>query len=354
MNIGIPKELKPFEGRVALSPSACSELISKGHHLYLETSAGNLSGFTDKDYQQSGVNVCQTPQSLYDSAELIVKVKEPLDVELQYLTENHTLFCFLHLAANPKLVEQLSAIGLTAVGFESVIDARQAPLLKPMSQIAGRLAVQTAAELLHLQHGGSGVLLGGLGSGNALTNVDRGQVLVLGAGSAGTQAALLAQNMGAKVYVFDHHPAALEAIRTLDKGLHLFSDKAQISPLLATTDVLVGALLVPGKKAPHLIKRHHVKMMRAGSVIVDISVDQGGCIETTQITTYDKPTFVEEGVTHFCVANMPGAVPRTATQVLSVLLPEYVHRLTKKNWYESDKIMREAVNLRKGKLCIDI
>jgi len=354
MNIGIPKELKSFEGRVALSPSACRELISKGHHLYLEASAGDLSGFTDEDYQQKGVNVCQTPKALYQSVELIVKVKEPLDVELQYLTAKHTLFCFLHLAANPHLVEQLNLIGLTAVGFESVIDASQTPLLKPMSQIAGRLAIQTATELLHIQHGGSGLLLGGVEAGDTSNKIDQGQVLVLGAGSAGTQAALLAKNMGAKVYVFDHHRAALEAIRALDKGIHLFTDKTQISSLLATTDVLVGALLVPGKKTPHLIKRHHVKLMRAGSVIVDISVDQGGCIETTQVTTYDKPTFVEEGVTHFCVANMPGAVPRTATQALSVLLPAYIHRLTKNNWYESDKIMRGAVNLRKGKLCIDI
>lgn len=353
MNIGIAKEIKPFEGRVALSPNACIQLIAKGHTVYIERSAGVMSGYSDEDYLQTGVLLCESAWQLYDSCELIVKVKEPLESEWRYLSAKHTLFCFLHLAANRRLAEQLADIGLTAVAFESVSDNQCLPLLRPMSQIAGKIAVQTGATLLHQQHGGSGVLMGGV-SPSAHADIDNAQVLVLGAGSAGTQAALLASNMGANVAVFDRSPMALRALQRLNNKVELIGDAQTCLERVPSTDLLVAALLVPGKQAPHFITRTHIASMRKGSVAVDISVDQGGCIETTRATTYENPTYISEGVIHFCVANMPGAVPRTASQALSLVLPDYIHRLTLTNWFENDKIMQQAVNIKDGKLLINI
>ncbi|ORU92900.1 MAG: alanine dehydrogenase [Cycloclasticus sp. symbiont of Bathymodiolus heckerae] len=348
MNIGIPKESKAFEGRVALTPTGCRELIDKAHRVFIEQGAGRLSGFCDVEYQQLGVTVLETPQELYQQAELIVKVKEPVGDDLNYLTDKHTLFCFLHLAANQNLVGRLISIGLTAVAFEEVKEKGVLPILKPMSVIAGKLSMQIGTNLLHLQHGGSGLLLGGLDQ-EAKVSVDKGRVLVLGAGSAGSAAALLADRMGADVFVFDSYPLALNALKTLSSSITVINNEEECLSLLPSVDLLIGALLVPGKKTPRLIKRSHLKGMQNGSVIVDISIDQGGCIETSRVTSYDKPTFVKEGVTHFCVANMPGAVPRTATQAISALLPSYIDRLTLNNWYENDKIMREAVLIRDGK-----
>lgn len=353
MNIGIPKEIKPFEGRVGLSPKACVELLTKGHSVFIEHDAGVLSGFTDEDYSQAGIMICPTAKQLYEQCELIVKVKEPVGTDLDYLTAKHTLFCFLHLAANRELATKLAAIGLTAIAFESVSENNRLVILKPMSEIAGKLAVQIGTTLLHLEQGGSGLLLGGLDAfGDDAIN--KGQVLVLGAGSAGTQAALLAKSMGASVFVFDKSIDALASISRLNPAINVLSDANECYQLIASSNLLIGALLVPGKETPRFINRFHLKSMRKGSVVVDISVDQGGCIETTRATSYDKPTFVEEGVTHFCVANMPGAVPITATQALSALLPDYINRLTLNNWYENDKIMHDAVNLKDGKILIDI
>jgi len=353
MNIGIPKEIKPFEGRVALTPKACLELINEGHQLYVEKGAGQLSGFQDEEYKTIGVVVARTASELYQKSELIVKVKEPVGRDLDYLTEQHTLFCFLHLAANPSLAKRLADIGLTAIAFESVRENGQLPLLKPMSEIAGKLSTQIGCNLLHLQHGGIGLLLGGLND-TISTDIDKGQVLVLGAGSAGSAAASLACNMGANTYVFDKYPPALESLKQANPAINTISNEEECLSLLPTTNLLIGALLVPGKKTPRFINRSHLKLMQNGSVLVDISVDQGGCIETTRATSYADPTFVEEGVTHFCVANMPGAVPRTATQAISALLPSYIHRLTLNNWYENDKIMQESVNIKNKKILIDL
>jgi len=353
MNIGIPKEIKSFEGRVALSPTACVELLTKGHSIFIEHEAGALSGFTDEDYSHAGITVCPTAKQLYEQCELIVKVKEPVGADLDYLTAKHTLFCFLHLAANRELATKLAAIGLTAIAFESVSENNRLVILKPMSEIAGKLAVQIGTTLLHLKQGGAGLLLGGLEAFDHGT-IDKGQVLVLGAGSAGTQAALLAKNMGANVFVFDKSVDALALITRLNPAINVLSDAHECYQLLSSSNLLIGALLVPGKETPRFIKRYHLRSMPKGSVAVDISVDQGGCLETTRATTYDKPTFVEEGVTHFCVTNMPGAVPITATQALSALLPDYINRLTLNNWYENDKMMHDAVNIKDGKTLIDI
>ena len=350
MNIGIPKETKVSEGRVALTPTACKELIAKGHTLFIEQHAGYLSGFDDEQYKQFGVTVCSTAESLYASSQLIVKVKEPIEGDLKYLTPDHVIFCFLHLAANMELTNKLSKIGLTAVGFESVRDKNQWPILKPMSEIAGKLSIQIGATLLHQNKGGCGLLLGGLND----RTIDQGQVLVLGAGSAGKQAAFLAKNMGATVFVYDKSLEALASISQIDPLINTINNKNECLSLIKTTNLLIGALLVPGKKAPHFINRSHLKSMMDGAVIVDISVDQGGCVETTRPTTYDKPTYVEEGVIHFCVANMPGAVPRTATQALSAVLPAYIHRLTQGNWNEKDDVMKSAINVKAGKVLIDL
>jgi len=350
MNIGIPKEIKVAEGRVALTPNSCAELIVKGHSIYIERQAGCLSGFDDEQYRQAGVTVCPTSKALYDISELVIKVKEPLEGDLKYLTSKHIVFCFLHLAANVELADKLSEIGLTAVGFESVRENSQLPILKPMSQIAGKLSIQVGATLLHQYQGGCGLLLGGLHH----NGVDKGQVLVLGAGSAGKQAALLARNMGANVYVYDKSLDALTSVAQIDPSINIINTQSECLSLIGTTNLLVGALLVPGKKAPHFINRSHLKLMMDGSVIIDISVDQGGCVETTRPTTYDEPTFVEEGVIHFCVANMPGAVPRTATQALSAVLPTYIHRLTQKGWSEKDAVMKSAINVKAGKVLINL
>ncbi len=346
MNIGIPKELKPFEGRVALTPQACIGLVLRGHKVFVEHDAGKLSGYSNDEYKQLGVHICLTVKQLYEECSLIVKVKEPLSADLQYLTSKHTIFCFLHLAANPSLTKSLIDIGLTAVGFELLRENNVLPLLKPMSEIAGKLSIQIGVNLLHLEQGGSGILLGGLDNSTA----DNGNVLVLGTGSAGKQAALLAHAMGANVTAYDHSDEALLELKSHQIDIHTISSIDQCLALIETTDLLIGALLVTGKKTPKLIPQKHVKTMKRGSVIVDISVDQGGCIETTRPTSYDAPTFIKEGVTHFCVTNMPGAVPRTATQALSALLPDYIHRLTVNNYFENDEIMKNAVNINAGKL----
>ncbi|MEW4982518.1 MAG: alanine dehydrogenase [Cycloclasticus sp.] len=350
MNIGIPKEIKTSEGRVALTPDACAELVSKGHAIFVEQGAGCLSGFTDDEYRQKGVKICVSAEELYGLSLLIVKVKEPLEGDLKYLTAEHVLFCFLHLAANIKLADDLSTIGLTAIGFESVRENGQLPILKPMSKIAGKLSVQIGATLLHQYQKGVGLLLGGLHG----SVIDKGQVLVLGAGSAGKQAALLASQLGANVFVYDKSIEALSSITDIDPLINIINNKVDCLSLVNTTNLLIGALLIPGKKTPHFINRSHLKLMANGSAIVDISVDQGGCVETTRATTYDAPTFVEEGVVHFCVANMPGAVPRTATQALSAVLPAYIHRLTRTSWYDEDTVMKLAVNVKEGKTLINL
>ncbi|MDF1688793.1 MAG: alanine dehydrogenase [Cycloclasticus sp.] len=350
MNIGIPKETKIAEGRVALTPRSCEELIVNGHKLYMQQGAGLLSGFKDSEYRLVGVSICSSAEELYQSSQLIVKVKEPLENDLIYLTSQHILFCFLHLAANEKLANDLSRIGLTAIGFESVREHNQLPILKPMSEIAGKLSVQIGTTLLHQYQGGVGLLLGGLSVGA----IDKGQVLVLGAGSAGKQAALLARKMGAHVFVYDKSLTALAELRKIDPLIQTINNENDCLSLLETTNLLVGALHIAGKKSPRFIKRSHLKLMMDGAVIVDISVDQGGCIETTRPTSYNEPTFVEEGVIHFCVANMPGAVPRTATQALSAVLPAYIHRLTQEGWGEQDAVMKSAINVKAGKVLINL
>jgi len=344
MKIGIPTEIKPQEGRVALIPAACADLVQHGHEVFVQAGAGLMSGYLDQDYTRAGVQVLPGAADTYTAAELIVKVKEPVAGDLTHLRPEHMLFSYLHLAAAPELLHSLLAVGLTAIAFETVQTGRKLPLLAPMSDIAGRLSVQIGSNLLHMPHGGRGVLLGGLPA------AERGHVVILGAGVAGSNAAAVAQNLGANVTVFDPDRDKLAAVRGLGPnvtGLHPYP--FAIAEHVQTADLLIGAVLIPGARAPHLVSAEQVKTMQPGSVIIDISVDQGGCIETTRPTSYEDPTFVWEGVVHFGVTNMPGAVPRSASQALSAALVPYILRLCQPGWEQAEDLAA-GINVRAGKI----
>lgn len=342
--VGVPTEIKPLEGRVGLTPAAAAELVRQGVEVAIQQGAGARSGYPDADYQAAGVQLRPDAEALYGWAQLVVKVKEPVGAEVDLLRSDHLLFCYLHLAANPELMRRLRAIGLTAVAFETVADQGRLPILVPMSEIAGRIAVQVGAHLLHTPQGGSGILLGGLSS------VERGRVVVLGAGSAGSAAVRLAAALGANVTVFDRNPQQLERMhRVAPNVTALMPTAAAMAEAVADADLLVGAVLLPGAASPRLVSRAEVARMRPGSVIADIAVDQGGCIETTRPTTYDAPTYVEEGVQHFCVTNMPGAVPRSATQALNAAMLPYLQALLRPGWRE-DARLAGAINVAGGEV----
>lgn len=345
MRIGIPREVKTLEGRVGLIPAAAAELVRAGHDVAVEQEAGCLSGYSDDDYRAVGVSVQPDAPALYGWAQLVVKVKEPQPQEWPLLRADHLLFCYLHLAAEPALTEALLRIGLTAVGFETVEETDgRLPLLAPMSDIAGRIAVQAGAHLLTAPQGGKGILLGGLPA------AERGHVVVLGAGVAGGSAAAVAAALGARVTVFDRNRDKLAAMRALGPNVTaLYPYADAVARTVVTADLLVGAVLIPGARAPHLVNAATVRAMEPGSVVVDISVDQGGCIETTHPTTWAAPTYMWERVLHFGVTNMPGSVPRTASQALSAALIPYVQRLAQGGW-ETQTALARGVNVRGGKL----
>lgn len=344
MRIGIPKEIKIREGRVALIPPAAAELVRHGHEVFLQAGAGVASGYADADYVRLGVKILPDAAAVYRQAQLLLKVKEPIAAEYDLLRKDHILFSFLHLAAAPELAKALVARGLTAVAFETVTEKGQLPLLAPMSDIAGRLAVQIGATLLHSYHGGRGILLGGMSAS------ERGHVVVLGAGVAGGNAATVAAMLGARVTVFAQHRDSLERMHRLGSNVTaLPSYPDLVEQAVRDADLLIGAVLIPGAKAPRLVSRVLVSQMKPGSVIVDISVDQGGCIETTRPTDYDNPTYVVDGVIHFAVTNMPGAVPRTASQALSAALLPYVLRLAAPDGL-ADPVLASGINVRAGQL----
>ncbi len=344
MRIGIPRERKPMEGRVALVPEACGDLVRDGHEVLVESGAGEASGYADAAYEAAGARLVPDAAALYDAAELVVKVKEPVEEDLRHLRRGHLLFCFLHLAAMPELAGRLRAIGLTALGFETVAVDGRLPLLAPMSQVAGRIAVQVGATLLHLPQGGRGLLLGGL------PGTERGHVVVLGAGTVGSAATAMAAATGALVTVFDRKPERLEAMRALGPNVTaLYPYRDAVAAAVREADLLVGAVLVPARRTPHLVSEAMVRAMRPGSVIADVSVDQGGCVETTRPTTWERPTYVEHAVVHFAVTNMPGAVPRSATQALSAALLPWVRRLARPDWRE-DPALAGAVNVAGGEI----
>ena len=344
--VGVPKEIKPLEGRVALTPPVAAELVRAGHRVCLERGAGEASGYADDAYRAAGVEILPDADTLYAAADLLVKVKEPVGPELQRLRRDQILFSYLHLAANPELTEALQAIGLTAVAFETVMANGDLPLLRPMSEIAGRIAIQVGTHLLHTPQGGKGVLLGGV------PGVHRGHVVVLGAGHAGGSAARLAAALGAQVTVFDRNPLKLGEMDAAAPNIQaLYPNDAAIGEAVAGADLLVGAVLLPGAAAPRLVSRDQVAAMQPGGVVVDIAVDQGGCIETTRPTTYDDPVYIEEGVLHFCVTNMPGAVPRSASQALAGALLPWLLKLASDDW-RSVPELAAAVNVADGEVVL--
>jgi len=344
MRIGVPTEIKAKEGRVALIPAACGELVQAGHTVFVQRGAGVNSGFSDDSYRTLGVQIAENAEALYRSAELIVKVKEPVAGDLQWLSKNHLLFCFLHLAPNPPLTQKLCDIGLTAIAFETVEENGRLPLLAPMSEIAGRVAVQVGAHLLHASVGGKGILLGGV------AGTERGKVVVLGAGVSGMRAAETAAMLGAHVTVYDKYAEPLHRVCQLSPlitGKFAYADA--IAADVKEADLVIGAVLVPGARAPKLVSEAMVKSMQAGSVIVDIAIDQGGCVETMHATTYVEPTFILHDVIHMGVTNMPGAVPRTSSQALCGAILPYVQRLASGKW-QNDVALVKGINVKDGKV----
>ena len=322
MIIGVPKEIKDQEYRVALLPSAAYQLIQRGHQVLVERNAGAGAGYPDADYARAGATLVTDHAAAYDKADIVVKVKEPLPSEYGLLKPGQLLFTYLHLAASRELTEALIKARVIGLAYETIEVNHRLPLLEPMSEIAGRMSILVGGYFLAKHTGGSGVLLGGV------PGVLPGRVVVLGGGTSGINAARMAQGMGSDVTVLE---VDLERMRFLDITLHtahtLYSNEAHLMELLPAVDLLVGAVLVPGAKAPRLIRRDMLQRMRPGSVLVDIAIDQGGCAETSHPTTHDDPVFVEEGVLHYCVANMPGAYARTATQALTNVTYRYIEML---------------------------
>jgi alanine dehydrogenase len=345
MRIGIPSETKTLEGRVALIPAAAADLVRRGHEVFIQSGAGEKSGFSDESYAKVGVKIAPDAAALYEAGELIVKVKEPVAGDLALLKKHHLLFCYLHLAAEPELTKRLLEIGLTGVAFESVEENGGLPLLLPMSVIAGRIATQIGTTLLHRPQGGKGKLLGGMAS------TPRGKVVVLGAGAAGGNAAALAAAAGANVVVFDKRQDRLAEMMALGPNVTaLYAYESSVAEEVATADLVVGAVLIPSAKAPRVVTEAMVKTMEKGSVLVDISIDQGGCFETSRPTTWKEPTYDVHGVTHFCVTNMPGAVPQTSSVAISAAILPYVQRLAGGNEWRQFEPLRGGINVDNGEL----
>ena len=322
MIIGVPKEIKEQEQRVALLPSGTTQLTKHGHSVLVERNAGLGSGYPDQDYVKAGAEIVEQAKEVFARADMIVKVKEPLKAEFPLLRKGQILFTYLHLAASKSLTEALLKSGVTGVAYETIQVDHRLPLLEPMSEIAGRMSVVMGANFLAKYNGGSGVLLGGV------PGVLPGRVVVLGGGTSGVNALRMAKGLGADATILD---IDVERLRFLDiaiENLHtLYSNEANLDDLMPDCDLLIGAVLLPGAKAPKLITRAMLAKMKRGSVFVDISIDQGGCAETSKPTTHLDPVYVEEGVTHYCVANMPAAYARTATQALTNVTYRYVELL---------------------------
>jgi len=348
MDIGIPKEIKDQEFRVGLTPSTVRTLVDRGHQLYIETNAGSGSSFTDTQYTQAGANIVPTAAAAWDR-EMVVKVKEPLTTEYQYLQKNQILFTYLHLAANRTLTEQLIDTGVNAIAYETVeLPDGKLPLLAPMSIIAGRLSVQFGARFLEKQQGGSGVLLGGV------PGVPPGQVTILGGGVVGTEATRIAVGMGAQVTILDVNVDRLSYLETIfgSRVTYLYSNTSNIETAVRSADLVIGAVLILGKRPPLLVSSTLVGQMKTGSVIIDVAVDQGGCIETVRPTSHTSPIYIKSGVVHYGVPNMPGAVPWTATQALNNSTAPYVVKLADRGLeaLTMDLNLAKGMNVRGGSI----
>ena len=348
MIIGVPKEIKEQEQRVALLPSAVEQLKRRSHSVLVEKSAGVGSGYPDGDYVKAGAEIVDQAKDVFARADMIVKVKEPLPAEFPLLRKGQIVFTYLHLAASKPLTEALLKSGVTAIAYETIQVGNRLPLLEPMSEVAGRMSVVMGANFLAKYNGGSGVLLGGV------PGVLPGRVVVVGGGTSGVNAARMAMGLGAEVIILD---VDLERLRYLDLAMEkadtLYSSEANLNELMPGCDLLIGAVLLPGAKAPKLITRAMLRKMKRGSVLVDISIDQGGCAETSRPTTHVDPVYVEEGITHYCVANMPAAYARTATQALTNVTFRYVQLLADYGLEEACKkqpALSGGINTRDGKL----
>ncbi len=348
MRIGVPAEVKSDEYRVALAPAGALELSQHGHEVWVQAGAGEGAGFSDADYARVGARLGDA-HAAWDS-QLILKVKEPQPSEFGFLHDDQALFTYLHLAANPRVADALKRAGTTAIAYETVEDeSGRLPLLAPMSEIAGRLSVQAGARYLERPLGGRGVLLGGV------AGVAPGSVVILGGGIVGTNAAVVAAGMQAHVAVLDIDLVRLRELELLLAGrvTLLHSTQLAIEELLPTADLVVGAVLLPGARAPRLVRREALGLMRPGSVVVDVAVDQGGCIETSHPTTHSDPVYTVDGVQHYCVANMPGAVPVTATRALCNATLPYVMRLADEGLDDALRAeagLRPGVNVRDGRV----
>ena len=349
MRVGVPKEIKDHEYRVGLVPSSVAELVRHGHAVTVERNAGQGAGLEDALYLAAGARIVASAEEVFGEAELIVKVKEPLEVERRRLRRGQVLFTYLHLAPDPAQTKDLLQSGVTAIAYETVTAPSGAlPLLTPMSEIAGRLAPQVGARYLEREEGGRGVLLGGV------PGVPPAEVVVLGGGVSGTHAAAIALGMGATVTVVDRSAEVLRRIAAqLPAARTIFSTHDALAQVVRRADLLVGAVLVPGAAAPRLVTREMVETMKNGSVIVDVAIDQGGCCGTSRPTTHSHPTFVEKGVIHYCVTNMPGAVARTSTFALNNATLPFVLALADKGWRDAvaeDPHLRNGLNVHDGRL----
>ena len=347
MIIGIPKEIKNNENRVSLTPAGAQELIARGHTVYVQHTAGENSGFPDEAYIAAGATILPTIEDVYAIAEMIIKVKEPIKQEYKLVRKGQLLFTYFHFACDRELTEAMLESGATCLAYETVVDRNGGlPLLIPMSEVAGRMAAQEGARFLEKPQGGRGVLLGGV------PGVKPAKVLVLGGGIVGTNAALIAAGFGADVTLCDISLPRLRYLsETMPKNVKtLFSSRYNIEQELPTTDLVIGAVLIPGAKAPHLVTRDMLKLMRPGTVLVDVAIDQGGCFETSHPTTHAEPIFEVDGVVHYCVANIPGAVPCTSTLALTNATLPYAIKLADMGW---EAACRADAGLAKGLNVVD-
>jgi alanine dehydrogenase len=350
MKIGCPKEIKPQEFRVGMTPNAAQEAVSNGHEVLIETQAGIGSGFDDAAYVAVGARIIDTAEEIFATADMIVKVKEPQAVERKMLREGQLLFTYLHLAPDPDQTHDLLASGCTAIAYETVTDDRGGlPLLAPMSEVAGRLAPQTGSWALQKANGGSGVLMGGV------PGVRPANVAIIGGGVVGTAAARVAVGMGANVTVLDRSVARLSYLDDVFMGrlTTQYSDRGAVAELLPRIDMVVGAVLIPGAAAPKLISREQLGLMKPGSVLVDVAIDQGGCFETSRATTHQDPVYDVDGIMHYCVANMPGAVARTSTIALGNATMPFLLALANKGWQQAcldDPHLMNGLNVHAGQL----
>ena len=350
MKIGVPKEIKPQENRIGLTPDSVKSLVSNGHEVLVENNGGFEAGFDNDQYKSTGAKIVEKAEDIFNDAEIIVKVKEPLSNEVKMIRENQIVFTYLHLAAAKELTQGLINSKSICIAYETVTDNNgRLPLLAPMSAVAGRMSVQAGAHCLEKNQKGRGLLLGGA------PGVERGTVVILGGGVVGENAAIIATGMRAKVHIVDKSEARLKQLIEMfgDKIIPQQSDKTDLNKLIAEADLLVGGVLIPGAEAPKLVTKGMLKLMKRGSVIVDVAIDQGGCVETSKPTTHAEPTYIVDDVVHYCVANMPGGVPRTSTIALNKATLPFLNKLATNGYQKAlkeDKNFLEGLNVYKGQV----